>query len=168
MVKRILSMALCLIMISSCLVSCGSKITAENPGSYITMYLTDEVYDFDPANAYDNESALKIVSLLFSPLFSIDEKGKVKNELVKSYEIYEDPKASEYKLTLDSNPEFTASVLVAYARAVHKLNQKGDYGCKTVFDVPPAYLSKLSPEELRKQSEETGVKKMVVQSVAIT
>lgn len=101
MVKRILSMALCLIMIASCLVSCGSKITSENPGSYITMYLTDEVYDFDPANAYDNESALKIVSLLFSPLFSIDENGKLKKELVKNYEIYEDPKASEYKLTLE-------------------------------------------------------------------
>lgn len=57
----------------------------------------------------------------------------------------------EYSLKLDSNPEFTASVLVCYARAVYKLNKEKSYGCKTVFDVPPAYLSKLSPEELRKQ-----------------
>ena len=56
----------------------------------------------------------------------------------------------EYSLKLDSNPEFTASVLVCYARAVYKMHKKGDYGCKTVFDVPPAYLSSLSPEELRK------------------
>lgn len=57
----------------------------------------------------------------------------------------------EYQLTLDSNPEFTASVLVAYARALHRLHQEGKTGCLTVFDVAPAYLSPLSNEELRKQ-----------------
>ncbi len=56
----------------------------------------------------------------------------------------------EYSLKLDSNPEFTASVLVAYARAVNKLYLRGDYGCKTVFDIAPADLSPLSNEELRK------------------
>ena len=56
----------------------------------------------------------------------------------------------EYKITLDSNPEFTASVIVAYARATYKLAKEGNYGCKTVFDVPPAYLSAKSGEELRK------------------
>lgn len=55
----------------------------------------------------------------------------------------------EYKLTLDSNPEFTASVLVAYARAAYRLSQKGDAGCKTVFDIPPALLSSISADELR-------------------
>ncbi len=54
----------------------------------------------------------------------------------------------EYSLKLDSNPEFTASVLVAYARAAHRLNKEGVKGCKTVFDVPPAYLSPKSAEEL--------------------
>ena len=56
----------------------------------------------------------------------------------------------EYNLTLDSNPEFTSSVLVAYARAAFKMNNEGLSGCKTVFDVPPAYLSPKSAEELRK------------------
>ncbi len=56
----------------------------------------------------------------------------------------------EYNLKLDSNPEFTASVLVAYARAAYKLNQMGQSGCKTVFDIPPALLSSESPENLRK------------------
>ncbi len=56
----------------------------------------------------------------------------------------------EYNLKLDSNPEFTASVLVAYARAAYKLNQNGDSGCKTVFDIPPALLSDKTSEELRK------------------
>ena len=55
----------------------------------------------------------------------------------------------EYRLTLDSNPEFTASVLVAYARAVGRLAARGVTGCKTVFDIAPGDLSALSPEELR-------------------
>ena len=56
----------------------------------------------------------------------------------------------EYSLKLDSNPEFTASVIVAYARAAYRMNQEGMTGCKTVFDVPPAYLSPMSGAELRK------------------
>ena len=55
----------------------------------------------------------------------------------------------EYRLTLDSNPEFTSSVLCAFARAVSRLNGRGVTGCKTVFDIAPADLSPLSPEELR-------------------
>ncbi len=55
----------------------------------------------------------------------------------------------EYSLKLDSNPEFTASVIVAFARAAVKLNNEGQKGAKTVFDIPPAYLSSKSPEELR-------------------
>ncbi len=55
----------------------------------------------------------------------------------------------EYSLKLDSNPEFTASVIVAYARAAYRLNAEGVSGCKTVFDIAPAYLSAKSAEELR-------------------
>lgn len=55
----------------------------------------------------------------------------------------------EYKLTLDSNPEFTSSVLVAYARAVYRLHSEGQTGCKTVFDVAPASLHPESGEALR-------------------
>ena len=54
----------------------------------------------------------------------------------------------EYKLTLDSNPEFTGSVLTAYARAVYRLAGKGCFGCKSVFDIAPADLSLQSREEL--------------------
>ena len=56
----------------------------------------------------------------------------------------------EYKLTLDSNPEFTGSVIAAYARAAYKLAKEGSFGAKTVFDIAPAYISPLSGEELRK------------------
>ena len=55
----------------------------------------------------------------------------------------------EYSLKLDSNPEFTSSVIVAYARAAYRLNNEGAKGCKTVFDIAPAYLSMQSAEELR-------------------
>ena len=54
----------------------------------------------------------------------------------------------EYKLTLDSNPEFTGSVLTAYARAVYRLAKRGDFGCKSVFDIAPADLSLQSRDEL--------------------
>jgi len=55
----------------------------------------------------------------------------------------------EYSLKLDSNPEFTASVIVAYARAAYRLHAEGVSGCKTVFDIAPAYLSMKSADELR-------------------
>ena len=57
----------------------------------------------------------------------------------------------EYSLKLDSNPEFTASVIVAYARAAARLAAKGESGCKTVLDIPPALLSAESADELRKK-----------------
>ncbi len=56
----------------------------------------------------------------------------------------------EYSLKLDSNPEFTASVIAAYARAAYRLSEKGETGCKTVFDIAPALLSAKSAEEIIK------------------
>ena len=56
----------------------------------------------------------------------------------------------EFKLTLDSNPEFTSSVLVAYARAAYRLSKEGVSGCKTILDIAPAYIHPQSPDELRK------------------
>lgn len=55
----------------------------------------------------------------------------------------------EYSLRLDSNPEFTGSVLVAYARAAYRLSKKGESGARSVFDIAPAMLSQMTPEELR-------------------
>ena len=57
----------------------------------------------------------------------------------------------EFSLQLESNPEFTASVMVAYARAVHRLSQEGQTGARTVFDIPPAYLSPKTGAQLRKE-----------------
>lgn len=57
----------------------------------------------------------------------------------------------EYSLKLDSNPEFTASVLIALARATYRMNQEGQVGAKTIFDIPPVMMSAKTPEELRKE-----------------
>ena len=57
----------------------------------------------------------------------------------------------EFSLKLDSNPEFTANVLVAYARAAVRLSDNGDFGAKSVLDIPPALLSPKSGEALRKE-----------------
>lgn len=57
----------------------------------------------------------------------------------------------EYRLTLDSNPEFTACVIAACARAAYRMKSEGMSGCKTILDIPPAYLSAKSGEELRKE-----------------
>ena len=68
--------------------------------------------------------------------------GKTGKELQNNHVI-------EYSLKLDSNPEFTASVLVAYARAAYKMASEGQVGCKTVLDVAPSYMSAKTPEQLR-------------------
>lgn len=56
----------------------------------------------------------------------------------------------EFKLDLDSNPEFTSSVIVAYARAVYRLAQEGQSGCRTIFDIPISYACAMTPEEMRR------------------
>lgn len=55
----------------------------------------------------------------------------------------------EFSLKLDSNPEFTTSVIICYARAIKRLADQGQFGCKTVFDIPPVLLSEMTPEEMR-------------------
>jgi diaminopimelate dehydrogenase len=69
----------------------------------------------------------------------------------KTGEDNENTSIIEFSLRLDSNPEFTASVLTAYARAAWRMQQEGQTGARTVFDVPPAYLSPKSAAELRKE-----------------
>lgn len=67
----------------------------------------------------------------------------------KTGKLKENNHVIEYSLKLDSNPEFTSSVIVAYVRAAYRLNKEGESGCKTVFDIAPKYLSVKSNEELR-------------------
>ena len=100
MMKKILALTLCLLMLVPIFASCAKK-DEDDKGAYIKMYLTDPVYNFDPARAYGNEAALKIVSLMFDNLFYIDSNGKVQKSLAKSYKVYEDDELKEYKMIID-------------------------------------------------------------------
>ncbi len=97
--KRVISLLLCVFMLVPVMASCAKK-DENDKGAAITMYLTQQVYDLDPAKAYNNESALRLVSLVFDNLFVIDENGKLKKSLAESYEIKEDEKANEYKMVI--------------------------------------------------------------------
>lgn len=125
MTKRVLSLVLCLIMLATAFVGCGKK-DENDKGAYINMYLTDMVYDFDPVHAYENESNLRIVSLLFDNLFVLDDNGKVKKSLAKSYKIEENEAAGEYKMFIelkdtcwtDNIPVTAADVVYAWKRVI--------------------------------------------------
>ncbi len=105
MMKRVISLLLCILMLVPVMASCAKDDETEevDPGAYINMYLTDPVYDLDPAKAFNNESALRLVSLLFDNLFVLDENGKVKKSLAKDYEIREDANAGEYEMIITLN-----------------------------------------------------------------
>lgn len=101
MSKRILALLLCAVMLIPCLAACAKKDDGEvDPGAYITMYLTDEMYDFDPANAFYNKEAQNVLRLMFETLFTINDDGKVKNSLVEKYTITEDKTAGNYYMLL--------------------------------------------------------------------
>ncbi len=102
MLKKILSLSLCLIMLLGALAGCAKK-DERDKGAYIAMYLTDQIYDFDPAHAYGNESALRIVSLMFDNLFVLNEKGQVKKSLAKEYKYVANDNVKEYKMTIVLN-----------------------------------------------------------------
>lgn len=102
MSKKIIALVLCVLMLLPVLASCAGK--DENyVGPIINMYLGEMIYDYDPLYAFNNETALKIVSLLFEPLFKINSKGKIEKALVKKYTYSKDELNEEYKLVLEFN-----------------------------------------------------------------
>ena len=101
MMKRIISLVLCLVFVGSVFAGCSSSPDeSDDRGAYINMYLTDMVYDLDPANAYANESALKLMGLLYENLFYIDANGNLKKELATKYKVEEDKITNEYKMII--------------------------------------------------------------------
>ena len=109
MMKRIFALLLCAATLLASLTFVGCDMSKnkkkkdtkeEDKGQYITVYLTDNIYDLDPAKAYTNEALANVVSLMFDTLFKLDEKGKVKKSLVEEYVIIENESAGEYKMQL--------------------------------------------------------------------
>lgn len=102
MKKRIIALLLCVTSLLCCLTSCyDRKINGDDiNGAEITMFLTDWVYDLDPAKCLNNDSATQLCSLLYSTLFTIDKNGKVRKNLVESYEINKDEQRHEYSMDI--------------------------------------------------------------------
>ena len=130
MAKRIIALTLCLFTLIAVLASCAGSIdpTSEYKGEQITMYLSETIYDFDPARSYKNESTKSIVSLLFGTLFVLDEKGKVQPSLAKSYTTEE--KDGEYYMYItmadtswsDNTPVTADDVWFAWTRLLNPNN----------------------------------------------
>lgn len=102
MMKRLMALMLCLLTVVS-MFGCANidKLESEeDKGALINMYLGTEIYDFDPQIAFNNDSALKVISLLYEPLFRVDANGKVKKALVDKVEILENDVKGEYKMLL--------------------------------------------------------------------
>ncbi len=102
--KRIFALLLCAATLLGCLtfIGCGSK-DPDYKGQYITAYLTDTIYDLDPAHAYNNEEVSKVVGMMFDTLFKLDSDGKLKKSLVDDYVIKENKSKGEYKMLLYIN-----------------------------------------------------------------
>ena len=100
--KKLIALTLCLLMLVPAFASCSNDDEFYD-GAYVNMYIADEMYDFDPANAYNNESALKIVSLLYDNLFVLNKNGKVEKSLAKKYEIIEDKELDKYSMIITLN-----------------------------------------------------------------
>ena len=100
--KRILAFVLCLSLLLASVFSFSGCTTlkGDDKGQYIKMYITDDMYDLDPAHAYSNPQVANIVGLLFDTLFKLDDNGKVVKSLVKSYKFFQDERSGEYKMSI--------------------------------------------------------------------
>ena len=135
MMKKAIALMLCLLMVLSVLASCSGddkENEDEDKGAYVYMYLTDPVYNFDPAYAYTNESTLKIATLLFDTLFILNDNGKVEKSLAKDYKIIEDEKADEYKMIITLNNTSWSDGIAVSANDIV-------YSWKRILDVSGSY-----------------------------
>ena len=142
MLKRIFALTLCVLMLLPCLASCANDDESD-PGAYITMYLTDEIYDFDPINAYYNSSVFNVVSMLYDTLFTINEKGEVQKSLVKDYKKIENKEENEYALELTLNETYWSDGTMIKADDVEfawrRLLDRGSYeAASLLFDIKNA------------------------------
>ncbi len=108
--KKLFALLLCLSMLVCVFAGC-SGATEEDPGAYITMYMSDKIYNLDPAYAYGNESSLKVISLLYENLFVLDEKGQPQKSLVKDYTI--DKEENSMILILREDIKWTDGVVLS-------------------------------------------------------
>lgn len=105
MMKRLIALTLCMLTMLSAF-GCANRDKLEgeeDKGAFVNMYLGTEIYDFDPQVSVNNDSALKVISMMYEPLFRVTEKGKVEKALVKKVEIKENDVKGEYQMILTLN-----------------------------------------------------------------
>lgn len=142
--KKILALLLCFIMILTSLVGCGNK-EMTNDGAEIKMYISEPIYNFDPAEAYKNEAALKIVSLMFDNLFIMNSDGKVEKSLAKSYKFDKDENSMFIELRTDTfwsdgNALTANDVVFAWQRLLDPANSFE--AASLLFDIKNAKAAK--------------------------
>lgn len=173
MSKRIIALLLCAVMILPVFVGCSNSSDDElNPdrGAYITMYLTKNIYDFDPANAYYNQDAVNVVSLMFDTLFTLNSKGKVEKSLAKKYTVKENQKTGEYTMEITLNETYWSNkvrlsaddVVYAWKRLV---NSNNNYAAASLLY---AVKNARAVKEGEVSIDDLGVEALAINLVRIT
>ena len=103
--KKATAIILCVLMLAGVLVGCTS-IEGDNNGAEINMYFGSEIYNLDPAVAYTDANAAKILGLVYEGLTKLDENGKVKNALMKKYKTYTDERTGEFRMEITLNTSY--------------------------------------------------------------
>ena len=146
MKKRIIALLICIAVLVSVLAGCAGSIDADSEykGQQINMYLSENIYNLDPAYAYTNKSSRSIVNLLFDTLFTLDKNGKVQPSLAKSYRT-EKTKYGEYVMYIeindnarwsDNQPVTADDVVYAWKRLLNPNNAFGS--AYLLFDIKGA------------------------------
>ena len=146
MFKKIISALLCVVcVVSACvsLAACGAK-DENDKGPYVSVYMPNTITDLDPANAYLNDAVADVVSLIFEPLFVVNEKGKLQNGLASGWSIKEDAEHKLYTMDItlkktqwtDKTPVTADDVIFAWKRLLDYENSYA--GASLLFDIQGA------------------------------
>ena len=166
MLKKIIALLLCLLMMIPVLSACAPR-DENDQGPIITMYMADEIYNFDPAYAYYNSSTLNIVSLMFETLFKLDSKGRIQNALVDTYEYIENTEKNEYKLVMtlkdtcwsNKDPITTDNVVYTFKRLLTPENNFE--AASLLFDIKNARAVKEGDVSIDDLGVEANTSKML-------
>lgn len=160
MMKRIIALTLCLLMTVAVLAGCAGTIdpTSEYKGQQLIMYLSEDIYDLDPARSYKNESTRAVVAMLFDTLFVLDEKGKVQPSLAKDYK-YEEKDGSYFMyITIadtywsDNTPVTADDVAFAWLRLLNPNDDNSFEASALLYDIKNARLysqNEVSKEDVK-------------------